>query len=244
MPGLSGIESAAPTPPAVLTRASSDHHGDRPGRERTHSGGAQPGRQRLHLQAGRLSGGAGPHPGADSTASAPRTPCARAKSVMRWPPAARTTAFGTGTCETRRVYFSPRWKAMLGYDEAEIGDDPQEWMSRVHKEDRPRCRPQLAAHWEAHCQPGMRHRTSPAAQRRLLPVDAQPRRGGARRRRESHPHGGIADRHHQQQGVRSADRAAQPDALPREAGGLPGARGAGTRTTRSRCFSWISTGSR
>ncbi len=51
--------------------------------------------------------------------------------------------------ETQRVYFSARWKAMLGYGEAEIGDDPQEWMSRVHKEDLPSLQTQLAAHWEA-----------------------------------------------------------------------------------------------
>jgi PAS domain-containing protein len=37
---------------------------------------------------------------------------------------------------TQRVYFSARWKAMLGYEEAEIGDGPEEWLSRVHKEDR------------------------------------------------------------------------------------------------------------
>jgi PAS domain S-box-containing protein len=31
-----------------------------------------------------------------------------------------------------RVYYSPRWKSMLGYDEAEIGDTPGEWLDRVH----------------------------------------------------------------------------------------------------------------
>src|ERR1039457_4543154 len=51
--------------------------------------------------------------------------------------------------ETQRVYFSPRWKAMLGYEEAEIGDGPEEWMSRVHKEDRAALGAELAAHWNA-----------------------------------------------------------------------------------------------
>src|ERR1022692_1084125 len=51
--------------------------------------------------------------------------------------------------ETQRVYFSTRWKAMLGYEEAEIGDGPEEWLSRVHKEDRAALGAELAAHWNA-----------------------------------------------------------------------------------------------
>jgi diguanylate cyclase (GGDEF)-like protein/PAS domain S-box-containing protein len=33
------------------------------------------------------------------------------------------------------VYYSPRWKAMLGYAEEEIGDSPEEWLGRVHPDD-------------------------------------------------------------------------------------------------------------
>ncbi len=33
------------------------------------------------------------------------------------------------------VHWSPRWKAMLGYEECEIGEDPEEWFRRVHPED-------------------------------------------------------------------------------------------------------------
>jgi diguanylate cyclase (GGDEF)-like protein/PAS domain S-box-containing protein len=36
------------------------------------------------------------------------------------------------------IYYSPRWKTMLGYDEAEIGASPEEWFSRVYAADRPR----------------------------------------------------------------------------------------------------------
>ena len=36
---------------------------------------------------------------------------------------------------TNAVHWSPRWKAMLGYDESEIGEDPEEWFRRVHPED-------------------------------------------------------------------------------------------------------------
>ncbi len=48
--------------------------------------------------------------------------------------------------ETGRVYYSPRWKAMLGYDEAEIGDGLGEWLERVHADDLPRLRADIDAH--------------------------------------------------------------------------------------------------
>ncbi|WP_165919103.1 MASE3 domain-containing protein [Sulfuritortus calidifontis] len=34
-----------------------------------------------------------------------------------------------------KTYYSPRWKAMLGYEEDEIGDAPEEFTSRVHPSD-------------------------------------------------------------------------------------------------------------
>jgi diguanylate cyclase (GGDEF)-like protein/PAS domain S-box-containing protein len=34
------------------------------------------------------------------------------------------------------VFYSPRWKAMLGYAEDEVGNTPAEWFSRVHPDDR------------------------------------------------------------------------------------------------------------
>jgi diguanylate cyclase (GGDEF)-like protein/PAS domain S-box-containing protein len=36
---------------------------------------------------------------------------------------------------TDRVYYSPRWKALLGYAEGEIGDSTQDWFGRVHPDD-------------------------------------------------------------------------------------------------------------
>lgn len=45
-----------------------------------------------------------------------------------------------------RVYFSARWKAMLGYGEAEIGDTLQEWESRVHPEDLPQTQAAIRRH--------------------------------------------------------------------------------------------------
>lgn len=44
------------------------------------------------------------------------------------------------------VHFSPRWKAMLGYHEDEIGDKPEEWLDRIHDADRERVREEIAAH--------------------------------------------------------------------------------------------------
>ena len=35
-----------------------------------------------------------------------------------------------------QVYFSPRWKQMLGFSDNEIGTSPHEWHSRVHPDDR------------------------------------------------------------------------------------------------------------
>jgi diguanylate cyclase (GGDEF)-like protein/PAS domain S-box-containing protein len=44
------------------------------------------------------------------------------------------------------VYFSPRWKTMLGYQESEIGDKPEEWLNRIHDADRERVNQEIAAH--------------------------------------------------------------------------------------------------
>jgi PAS domain S-box-containing protein/diguanylate cyclase (GGDEF)-like protein len=48
--------------------------------------------------------------------------------------------------DTQTIYFSPRWKSMLGYSEGEITQDPNEWFSRLHPEDRPRVEQQIASH--------------------------------------------------------------------------------------------------
>ena len=45
-----------------------------------------------------------------------------------------------------RVYFSPLWKSMLGYDEHEVGDGLEEWDSRLHPDDRDRVYADLNNH--------------------------------------------------------------------------------------------------
>ncbi|MDK2971015.1 MAG: hypothetical protein PWP23_770 [Candidatus Sumerlaeota bacterium] len=44
------------------------------------------------------------------------------------------------------VYFSPRWKAMFGFEEAEIGTRIEEWFSRVHSEDLEALREKIDEH--------------------------------------------------------------------------------------------------
>jgi diguanylate cyclase (GGDEF)-like protein/PAS domain S-box-containing protein len=36
---------------------------------------------------------------------------------------------------TNEVYYSSRWRSMLGYGEDEIGDSPEEWFGRIHPDD-------------------------------------------------------------------------------------------------------------
>jgi len=47
---------------------------------------------------------------------------------------------------TDEVYYSPRWKAMLGYAEDEIGGSPFQWLNRVHPEDVERFKAAINAH--------------------------------------------------------------------------------------------------
>ena len=47
---------------------------------------------------------------------------------------------------TDTVYFSPRWKSMLGYEDQDVGDQPGEWLERVHPLDLPGLKARLEAH--------------------------------------------------------------------------------------------------
>ena len=55
--------------------------------------------------------------------------------------------------QTNQVYFSARWKSMLGYEENEIGHSPDEWFDRVHPEDIE----QIEAAITAHCEGRLSH---------------------------------------------------------------------------------------
>ena len=45
------------------------------------------------------------------------------------------------------IYFSPRWIAMLGYADSEIGSAPGDWFNLVHADDLPKLQGRLAAHF-------------------------------------------------------------------------------------------------
>jgi diguanylate cyclase (GGDEF)-like protein/PAS domain S-box-containing protein len=49
---------------------------------------------------------------------------------------------------TNQVYFSPRWKSMLGWSEQSLGSSPDEWFGRIHRDDLERVQVHLAAHFK------------------------------------------------------------------------------------------------
>ncbi len=48
--------------------------------------------------------------------------------------------------KANRIYFSPRWKSMLGYANGAIGEQPAEWFDRIHPDDQPAVQAALSAH--------------------------------------------------------------------------------------------------
>lgn len=49
---------------------------------------------------------------------------------------------------TGHIYYSPRWKQMLGYEDHEVSNAPDEWFDRIHIDDRPAVRKELREHLE------------------------------------------------------------------------------------------------
>ncbi|MBV9385049.1 MAG: diguanylate cyclase [Chroococcidiopsidaceae cyanobacterium CP_BM_ER_R8_30] len=48
--------------------------------------------------------------------------------------------------KTKQIYFSPRWKSMLGYSEDDIGNTMDEWSGRIHPDDATLVKEALLAH--------------------------------------------------------------------------------------------------
>jgi diguanylate cyclase (GGDEF)-like protein/PAS domain S-box-containing protein len=47
---------------------------------------------------------------------------------------------------TNRIYYAPRWKSMLGHEDDQLSDSPEEWFGRVHRLDVDRVRAEIEAH--------------------------------------------------------------------------------------------------
>jgi diguanylate cyclase (GGDEF)-like protein/PAS domain S-box-containing protein len=50
---------------------------------------------------------------------------------------------------THQVYYSPRWKSILGYDDEEVGSSPKEWLDRVHPADRKQLEAAISAYLQS-----------------------------------------------------------------------------------------------
>lgn len=74
---------------------------------------------------------------------------ARRESEQRWQFAVEGAGDGLWDWSllTNRVYYSKRWKAMLGFDEDEISDSLDEWSRRVHPDDLAQAMAAVAAHF-------------------------------------------------------------------------------------------------
>ncbi len=51
---------------------------------------------------------------------------------------------------TDSIYYSPRWKSMLGIEESAVIDTPEVWFHRVHPDDRARLQADLDTHLDGH----------------------------------------------------------------------------------------------
>jgi diguanylate cyclase (GGDEF)-like protein/PAS domain S-box-containing protein len=77
-----------------------------------------------------------------------RAEAALRESEERYALAARAANDGLWdwNLELDSVYFSPRWKSMIGAAETEVGEAPTEWFRRVHPEDRDSLEAAVDAH--------------------------------------------------------------------------------------------------
>jgi PAS domain S-box-containing protein len=72
------------------------------------------------------------------------------ESELRWKFALEGSGAGVWdwNIQTGDATLSTRWKEMLGYTESEIGNNAQEWSSRVHPDDLPAAMAAIQAHME------------------------------------------------------------------------------------------------
>ena len=65
------------------------------------------------------------------------------------------------------IYYSPRWLAILGYDEDEFQPLPEEWFSRLHPDDQGCVREEVSAHIEHHGGENVRARAEFSSEHRI-----------------------------------------------------------------------------
>jgi diguanylate cyclase (GGDEF)-like protein/PAS domain S-box-containing protein len=72
------------------------------------------------------------------------------KSEERYALAARGANDGLWDWDLKSnlVFFSPRWKAMLGFQDKEISNSPDEWLDRIHPDDRLQVEMEIKSHVE------------------------------------------------------------------------------------------------
>ncbi|MFL5371976.1 MAG: EAL domain-containing protein [Myxococcales bacterium] len=96
-----------------------------------------------------------------------------------------------------RVYLSPRWKAMLGLGEGDIGGNPEGWLGRVHPDDHARLTADIAAHVEgrsAHLESEIRIRHADGTWRTMLVRGAAVRDASGKATRMAGSQTDITDR--------------------------------------------------
>lgn len=100
-----------------------------------------------------------------SQLSRKRTEAALRRSEERYALAARGANDGLWDwdLEKGQIFYSPRWKEMIGFHENELSSKPEEWTSRVHESDRVKFEEMLRSHLEGtsealECEYRMRHR--------------------------------------------------------------------------------------
>jgi len=77
---------------------------------------------------------------------------ALAEAEQRWQFALEGSGAGVWDWkqDSDQVFYSPQWKATLGYEEEDIGSSFDEWKSRIHPDDMQRTLEDLKQHFEGH----------------------------------------------------------------------------------------------
>ena len=97
--------------------------------------------------------------------------------------------------ETNEVYFSPQWKAMIGFQDHEFPNEYEAWYARMHPDDRDRADATIGLYLDGRAtdyvlEHRLRHKG------RLVPLDPRPRRRPAPRRWFTLPLRRLAHRYH------------------------------------------------